>query len=51
MSTFDAITSFVGDRGTFWPREVAALIEQLGRIDAAMGGSGELLSTATRGES
>ena len=52
MSTFDAITWFVGDRGTFWPRrEVAALIEQLGRIDAAMGGSRKLFGTATRGES
>ncbi len=42
----DAVRRFVGDYGAWPHREVAALVEQLDQISAAMAGSGELASSA-----
>ncbi len=47
-TTLDAITRFVGE--PLWPHhEVTALIEQLGRIEAGMGGHGGLTGRAVHG--
>lgn len=47
VTSLEAKLRFVGERGALWPRrEVDALIEQLSLINAGMGGSGELASSA-----